>query len=189
MSTTLPCVIFDEIFRYLGTDKIIICRLCKKKKDYFMKTPIKFYVKKLVGIVSQMQNSYPEKKFTLDGRLVGDIGEVLAAEKYMIELNEGLTKHHDAVCTDGTNRKVQIKATMKNALTFPCDHIPDYYIGIKINSEGEMKEIFNGPGNLIKKKLINRQITKTNLHSISINTLLKLNEKVPKEQRIPERKK
>jgi hypothetical protein len=154
-----------------------------------MKIPIKVYVQRLVSIVAQMQKCYPEKKFTLDGRLVGDIGEVLAAELYLIELNDGLTKHHDAVSADGTNRKVQIKATMNDSLTFPCDHVPQYYIGIKIDSEGEMEEIFNGPGSIIKKILKNRQITKTNLHSISISALRELNNEVPKENRIPGRKK
>ncbi len=157
--------------------------------DYLNKTPIKDYVKRLLEIVSQMQKDYHQKKFTLDGRLVGDIGEVLAAEKYMIELNEGLTKHHDAICTDGTNRKVQIKATMKESLTFPCDHVPDYLIGIRIDSAGNLEEIFNGPGIIIKEKLINRKITKTNLFSISNTTLKTLNKSVQIGQRIPERMK
>ena len=107
-------------------NKIKFCRLDKKGKEYYMKKPIKSYVKQLVKIVTQMQKNYPEKKFTLDGWLVGDIGEILAAEKYLIELNEGLTKHHDAMCTEGTRRKVQIKSTMKDFLTFPCDHVPQY---------------------------------------------------------------
>ena len=133
--------------------------------------PIKDYVRRLLNIVSQMQKDYPQKKFTLDGRLVGDIGEVLAAEKYFIELNEGLTKHHDAICTDGTKRRVQIKSTMKESLTFPCDHVPDYLLGIKIHKDGSIEEIYNGPGNKIKDKLSGRQITKTNLFSISNSTL------------------
>ncbi len=86
-------------------------------------------VVKLLSIVKDLKTAYPNKEFTLDGRLVGDIGEVLAEETYLIRLFNGLMKHHDAVCLDGTERKVQIKATMKNFLTFPCDHIPDYYLG------------------------------------------------------------
>jgi len=34
-------------------------------------------VKHMLGIVEQLCAVYPHKKFTLDGRLVGDIGEVL----------------------------------------------------------------------------------------------------------------
>ncbi len=41
-------------------------------------TPIEAYVKKLLAIVARMHKDYPKKKFTLDGRIVGDIGETLA---------------------------------------------------------------------------------------------------------------
>ncbi len=148
------------------------------------KTPIQSYVKKLLKIVSQMQNDYPQKKFTLDGRLVGDIGEVLAAEKYLIKLNEGLTKHHDAICTDGTKKKVQIKSTMKDTLTFPCDHVPDYYLGIRIHSNGTIEEVFNGPGDMVKEIVKDRKISKTNLHLIPIKTLKMKNQEVPDKKRI-----
>ena len=55
----------------------------------------------LFAAVSQLQSAYPGKPFTLDGRLVGDIGEVVASLAYKLTLNEGLTKHHDAVCDEG----------------------------------------------------------------------------------------
>jgi hypothetical protein len=45
----------------------------------------------LLKIVKKMQNDYPKKKFTLDGRLVGDIGEILAAEKYDFKLYDEKT--------------------------------------------------------------------------------------------------
>ena len=60
-------------------------------------------------------------------------------------------------------------------------------IGVKIDREGKIEEIYNGPGSVIKNKLKNRQVTKTNLHSISISTLRTLNGKIPKVKRIPER--
>ena len=156
--------------------------------NHTIKKPIKFYVKKLLKIVEQMHVEYPQKKFTLDGRLVGDIGEILAAEKYLIELNEGLTKHHDAICIDGTNRKVQIKATMKESLTFPCDHVPDNLLGIKIHKDGSIEEIYNGPGDKVKELIIKWKISKTNLHLIPIKKLKILNKEIIDTQRIPERK-
>ena len=142
-------------------------------------------VKEMLQIVENLQKSYPKKKFTLDGRLVGDLGEILVEENYDVELYEGLEKHHDGKSSDG--RRVQIKTTMKNSLTFPVDHIPDYYIGIKVNSDGSYIEIFNGPGEIAGEAIKNRKPTKTNLHSITISTLKKLNKRVLKEQRIPKR--
>ena len=145
-------------------------------------------VKQLLEIVDQLHGRYPKKKFTLDGRLVGDIGEILAENNYELELFEGLAKHHDGVTTDGKNRNVQIKTTMKSAHTFPVDHTPDFYLAIKIHEDGSYTEIFNGPGSVARKAVENRKPTKTNLHSISISALTKSNETIQKDHRIIKKK-
>jgi len=142
-------------------------------------------IKQLLQITKQLHNEYPKRRFTLDGRLVGDLGEVLAEVEYDIELYDGLQKHHDAKASDG--RQVQIKATMKDSLTFPVEHVPDYYLGIKIEHDGTLTEIFNGPGSVASEAVKNRQPTKTNLHSVHINTLKRLNEEVHSRDRIPRR--
>ncbi len=142
-------------------------------------------IRQLRQIVKQLQDAYPKKRFTLDGRLVGDLGEVLAKFEYDIELNDTLQKHHDAKTSDG--RLVQIKATMHDLLTFPADHVPDYYLGIKIENDGTLTEVFNGPGSVAYGAIKSRQRPKTNLHSISINALKRLNEEVHPADRIPRR--
>ena len=142
-------------------------------------------VKQLCHIVNQLHNAYPKKKFTLDGRLVGDLGEILVEAEYELELHEGLHKYHDAKTPDG--RQVQIKTTMKNVLTFPADHVPDYYLGIKVDPNGTLEEVFNGPGSVAAKSIKKRKPTKNNLHSISINTLAMLNDEVREEDRIHKR--
>jgi len=144
-------------------------------------------IKQMLQVVKQLQQVYPTKKFTLDGRLVGDLGEVIAEIAYEIKLHDDLRKHHDAIVTDGSGRQVQIKATMKASLTFPCDHIPDYYLGLKVHPDGTFTEIFNGPGSIAWRAIKNRQPTKTNLHNIAINALMRLNETVPSCDRIPRR--
>jgi len=48
---------------------------------------------------------------------------------------------------------------MKKSLTFPVNHTPDYYLGIKINDNGTFKEIFNGPGKVIAESIKNRKPT------------------------------
>jgi hypothetical protein len=142
-------------------------------------------IKNMLEIVEKLQESYPKKKFTLDGRLVGDIGEILVATDYDVELYEGIQKHHDGELSNG--RKVQIKTTMKESLTFPVDHIPEYYIGIKVHPDGTYTEIFNGPGNIAWKAIKERKPTKTNLHSINLSALKKLNNEVGDDERIPKR--
>ncbi len=147
-----------------------------------MKNTVSDAIIKMLQIVEQLKNRYPIKRFTLDGRLVGDLGEVIAQDAYHIKLYEGLQKHHDGVTPD--DRRVQIKATMQNSLTFPVDHVPDYYLGIKINVDGTFREIFNGPGKIASEAIKNRRPTKTNLHSVSISTFEMLNEKVLAKDRI-----
>jgi len=142
---------------------------------------------KLLQIVDDLQQAHPTKKFTLDGRLVGDIGEILVEEHYDVSLFEGMRRHHDGVSKDG--RKVQIKATMKENLTFPADHIPEYYLGIKINRNGSFVEVFNGPGTVAAKAVEGRKPPKTNLHSISVRALAELGRGVNAEEGIPRRAK
>jgi hypothetical protein len=140
-------------------------------------------VKQMLAIVDQLCAAYPQKKFTLDGRLVGDIGEVLVEDAYDLKLFEDLQKHHDAQCSDG--RLVQIKATMKRSLTFPADHVPDYYLGVKVGADGTFIEVFNGPGEIASQSVKERSTPKTNLHSVSLSALAKLQATVRPEDRIP----
>ncbi|MBI2889380.1 MAG: hypothetical protein HYY13_01200 [Nitrospirae bacterium] len=130
-------------------------------------------VRQMLAIVGRLRQAHPKKRFTLDGRLVGDIGEILAEAAYQLKLFEDLQKHHDARTADG--RLVQIKATMQRSLTFPVDHIPECYLGILVHPDGTFSEIFNGPGIVAHRAVQKRRPTKTNLHSVRISTLLKLN--------------
>lgn len=139
----------------------------------------------LFAAVAMLQEAYPGKPFTLDGRLVGDIGEVIASLAYQLTLNEGLTKHHDAVSDDGRN--VQIKATFSTNLTFPVHHVPDYYLGIKLNRDGTFEEVYNGPGELIRQQLAGRKPTATGLHGGLMPMLKRINTHVPESMRIPRR--
>jgi len=74
---------------------------------------------------------------------------------------------------------------MHDALTFPADHIPDYYLGIKIRTDGAFEEIFNGPGKIAWEGIQNRKSSKYPLHSVSNRRLQSLNALVPSDQRIP----
>jgi hypothetical protein len=145
-------------------------------------------IKELLRIVALLRNTHSasNKAFTLDGRLLGDIGEVLVAQHYDLTLFEDVRRHHDATAGDG--RLVQIKATMQHQLTVPARHVPDYYIGIKIHSDGSFDEIFNGPGAVALKAVSNRRlVVGSSLHSTSLKSLRELNAEVADSQRIPRR--
>jgi hypothetical protein len=150
-----------------------------------MKFTIPDAIRQMLEIVERLHKTYPKKKFTLDGRLVGDLGEILVEDVYDVKLFDDQKKHHDGSTSDG--RHVQIKATMKDALTFPVDHTPAYYLGIQIHQDGTFTEVFNGPGYIAQEAVKSRKPTKTNLHSVTIAVLKKLNKKVNTSERIPKR--
>lgn len=139
-------------------------------------------VVEMLEIVAQLQKTYPKKRFTLDGRLVGDLGEILAEEEYDITLYEKQTVLHDAETRDG--RLVQIKATMQNGLTFPSDHVPNYYLGLKIHRDGRLEEIFNGPGALVWEIIKHRKPPKRHFHTVSLAILRRADGVVKSEDRI-----
>lgn len=136
--------------------------------------------------VEQLQGVFAtsKRKFTLDGRLVGDIGEVIAALVYDLDLDSVSLPGHDATTSDGI-RRVQIKATFQNHLTFRTT--PDYYIGLKLFPNGTWQEIFNGPGSIISEHYAARKGIGIKLLSFSIKKLSDLSCTVPAEQRIHSR--
>ena len=103
----------------------------------------------LLNITSSLKAKY-DRRFTLDGKLVGDIGEALAKEYYNIELLPENTKKHDAT-EIGTGRQVQIKSSMKGYFTYPFEYDPEFLLAIKILPTGEIETIFNGSGATIRK--------------------------------------
>lgn len=56
---------------------------------------VKSQVQKLIEIVKELEDDFPGRHFTLDGHLVGSIGEVMAAYYYGIELYKASEKGYD----------------------------------------------------------------------------------------------
>jgi len=130
--------------------------------------------------IAKLKGRFPSKAFTIDGRLVGDIGEVIAALEYDVTLHEVQTAAHDGVTSDG--RKVQVKSTFKKHLTMTA--VPELYLGMQLKQDGSHIEIYNGPGILIAQKFAHRTGLGDKQLSFSIDALRELSKKVPDEQRI-----
>jgi hypothetical protein len=147
-------------------------------------------IKQLLAITKQLRDNpkHQGRQFTLDGKLVGDIGEVLAAEQYGIKLYKENESIHDGEEIT-TGRKVQIKASFKGYCYFPygTDKVPDYFLALNINEEGELEELFNGPGQYVVEHYIKQRGLKhykETFYTLSKGMLQKLNATVPKEQTI-----
>jgi len=141
-------------------------------------------LKQLFQIVEQLETEYADynRKFTIDGHLIGSIGEVLVAEAFDLELEKNSTPVIDARTKDGTNRTVQIKATQIDRVSFSSKHenedVPDQVIVISIDKTGNWKVEFNGPGKLIYENLGKPQ--KNGQSQISLTKLRRLMDDVPK---------
>ena len=130
--------------------------------------------------IRELRSTFGHRKFTIDGRLVGDIGEIVAEIEYDLILDEKSRKTHDARTPEG--RDVQIKATFKESLTFRST--PELYLGFKLNENGTHEEIFNGPGHLIHTRYAHRKGIGKDLLSFPITELRALSKQVPENERV-----
>ena len=138
---------------------------------------IKQQVQRLVEIVAQLEAEFPGRHFTLDGHLVGSIGEVMAAYYYGIELYAASTEIHDGE-VDG--KKVQIKISQQDNIVI--NHEPDYLIVLYLNRNGNIYEVYNGPGKLPWESVSKRD--RHNNKHMRVNKLMELDKAVDECKRI-----
>ena len=147
-------------------------------------------IKELLIIIKKLQDKYKphNKNFSLDGKLVGDIGEVLCAEKYGLELYSENFSIYDAF-EISTGRKIQIKSSFKNYCYFPFgeEKIPDYFLAINILESGETEELYNGTGRFLYENYIlknNLKHYKETYYTLSKGILRRLNADVQEFDKI-----
>jgi len=133
--------------------------------------------------IGKLQDAFPQKAFTIDGRLVGDIGEMIAAIEYDFLPYTALQAGHDGHTSNG--RRVQVKATIKNSLTFTT--VPDFYLGFKLHEDGRYEEIYNGPGQVIYERYSHRKGIGEKLLSFPVSELAKLSAIVSIQDKIPKK--
>lgn len=138
-------------------------------------------IRELYGIVKKLETAHPGRHFTLDGHLVGSLGEVYAAERYGLKLARASEKTHDGTAPDG--RLVQIKATQRKSIGIGSE--PNYLIALLISQEGEFEEIYNGPGNLVWNQVKDKPMPKNGQYQVSLSRLRKLNGQIADTDRIP----
>ena len=99
------------------------------------------HVRTLLDQVSVLETMFPGRHFTLDGHLVGSVGEVAAAYYYGIELFPPSTELHDGFVD---NKNVQIKITQTDNVLI--GEKPEYLIVLYLTRAGKVYEVYNGPG-------------------------------------------
>lgn len=111
-------------------------------------------ISNLQKAVDRLANLHPlsNRRFTLDGRVIGDIGEVIANAIFDIKLKEHQTPGFDAKVMTGANKdkRVEIKCRRK------CDVIdfvttPDLLVVLWICDNDACYElVYAGPGDVIR---------------------------------------
>jgi hypothetical protein len=97
------------------------------------------------------------RHFTLDGRLVGDIGEMLAAQYLELTLDDTQRRGHDGFTTiNGVARQVQMKCRKAtNVVNFSM--VPELLIVLVFSEDWrEWEIVYNGPGELLGPKAVER---------------------------------
>lgn len=138
---------------------------------------VKTQVQKLVEIVAELEAEFPGRHFTLDGHLVGSIGEVMAAYYYGIELYRASAEIHDG---EIEGRKVQIKISQQDDIVI--NHEPDYLIVLYMNKNGNIYEVYNGPGKLPWDSA-SKKDSHNNRH-MRVNKLMELDKAVAEAEQI-----
>lgn len=138
---------------------------------------VKQQIQKLIDIVKELEAQFPGRHFTLDGHLVGSIGEVMAAYYYGIELFTASTEIHDG---EVEGKKVQIKISQQDNIII--NHKPDYLIVLYLNKNGNIYEVYNGTGQLPWENT-SKPDSHNNRHS-RVNKLMELDKQTPNHERI-----
>lgn len=140
-------------------------------------------IKDLYTITNDLEEMFPGRHFTLDGHLVGSIGEVVAASQYNLQLLPASVQTHDATASDG--RLVQIKATQRKSVSLSS--CPDYLLVFQIGSDGSISEIYNGKGAPVWDAA--GKMGKNGQRPISLAKLKQMMENSLEEDKIPQMQK
>lgn len=131
--------------------------MAKKQKNPSWPIPVEIAqaLEKIQDAVDELviAANHKQKKFTLDGRIMGDIGEVIAAYYFDIQLTEKMEKGFDAKIKSGPNEgaKVEIKCRKHSAgMGFHKD--PAYIIIIEMSkTESTFELIYAGSAEVLSQ--------------------------------------
>ena len=105
-------------------------------------------IRELIAARNQLRKRYLAfgLQFTLDGKLVGDIGEAIASEMFGIQLAEGNATGIDGYAPDGRTVQVKATGTGRGPVFRHVDRCADHLLFFSLDFETLTGEVvFNGP--------------------------------------------
>ena len=134
----------------------------------------------MVKEVETLESMFEDRHFTLDGHLIGSIGEVAAAYLYGIKLYASSTK---AIDGEVNSKPVQIKVVQQDNVMLSYDgegESPHYLLVLYLNKSGTIYEVYNGPW-----EIAFNSVPKSDSHGykhIRVNRLMELDHSVNKDR-------
>ncbi|KEO98752.1 hypothetical protein EH32_06500 [Erythrobacter litoralis] len=151
-----------------------------------MKFRLPPHVQELVAARNKLKDHFAayDLRFTFDGNLVGDLGEAVAADLFGLRLTGRSNEGIDGYAPD--DRSVQVKAsgTRRGPAFRPVETKADHLIVLHLDYEAcEGEVIYNGPEGRVVSELLPESWT--GQHTVNLRGLLKLNDGVADEDRLP----
>lgn len=143
-------------------------------------TEVTSHLDALYAASEGLEAIFTGRKFTLDGHLVGSIGEVVAAYMFGLELMPASTLGHDAMAPDG--RQVEIKLTQGKSVALR--DAPQHLIVLHRPRGGPVRVVYNGPGGVVWDACGKPQ--KNGQQPISLSRLRTLDAAVTIADRLPQ---
>ncbi len=143
-------------------------------------TEVTSHLDALYAASEGLEAIFTGRKFTLDGHLVGSIGEVVAAYMFGLNLMPASTLGHDAMAPDG--RQVEIKLTQGKSVALR--HVPQHLIVLHRPKGGPVRVVYNGPGGVVWDACGKPQ--KNGQQPISLSRLRTLDAAVTIADRLPQ---
>lgn len=111
-------------------------------------------IHQLQAAVDNLSNvaGHKQKKFTLDGRLIGDLGEVIAAHYFDLTLTDSQKTGFDATIASGPNKGEHVEVKCRRKSTgIGFDRIPKHLIVLKIlPGDKEVELVYAGSGDVLQ---------------------------------------
>lgn len=110
--------------------------------------------------------------FTLDGRFMGDLGELIASNFFGVKLHEKLQGGQDGICS-ASGKSVEVKLrTQRNSVIW-IKSIPDILLVLYLCPESfRWGVIYNGPGQFLEKKEFAKRNDRFDRYETNISKLL-----------------
>ena len=122
-------------------------------------------------------------RFTLDGNLVGDLGEAVAADLFRLTLTGRSNEGIDGFAPDGRSVQVKASGTSRGAAFKFVETRADHLLFFHFNYDECLGEIgYNGPEELIRNTMPESWVGQ---RCVSAGTIRRLNDQVSDQNRLP----